>query len=325
VLAGALQAGMSLDASNEQIRSLLAALGLVGAVMLLLTAVASLYLTDRALVPVRLAFERQQQFSAGASHELRTPLAMLRSQVDLVTRRLQRATETGRGLTPPDVWTLAEDVGEMGDEADYMTRLVRDLLVLAQSAADAAGSMKDTVDLHAIVGEALAKVRPMAEQRGLRIAGPAEDAPSGRAPQVLVRGDADRLRQLTLILLENAIQYTPPGGSIVARVATRRVRLGVGRHDEALLAVRDTGAGIVARDLPRIFEPFYRATHRSSPGETHGGAGLGLALARWIARMHRGEIHVESRPGEGSIFTVRLPLLALPEEKEKTLPSRVAV
>jgi two-component system sensor histidine kinase CiaH len=324
-LAGALQAGTSLAAAEGQLHSLLAALGLVVAGMLLLTAAVSVYLTDRALVPLRLAFERQRQFSAGASHELRTPLAILRAQVDLVTRRLRRAAEMGNGLAPPDVQTLAEDVGEMSDETDYMARLVRDLLVLAQSTADAAGSMKDVVDLQAIVGEALVKVRPMAEQRGLQIAGPAEDAPSGLVTPVLVRGDADRLRQLTLILLENAIQYTPPGGRIVARAALRRVGLRVGRSDEALLTVQDTGAGIVERDLQRIFEPFYRAAHGVPEGETHSGAGLGLALARWIARMHGGEIHVASHPGEGSIFTVHLPLLSSSEDNGKSPPAGASV
>ena len=330
-LAGALQAGTSLGAAESQLHSLLTALGLVVAAMLLLTAAVSIYLTDRALVPLRLAFERQRQFSAGASHELRTPLAMQRSQVDLVTRRLRRAAEMGNGLAPPDVHALAEDVGEIGDETDYMARLVRDLLVLARSAADAdaAGSMKDVVDLQAIVGEALAKVRPMAEQRGLRIAEPAEDTPSGFATRVLVRGDADRLRQLTLILLENAIQYTPPGGRIVARAAVRRVglRVGlrVGRSDEALLTVQDTGEGIVARDLQQIFEPFYRAAHGVPEGEAHSGTGLGLSLARWIARMHGGEIHVVSHPGEGSLFTVRLPLLSSSEDNGKSPPAGASV
>ena len=303
---GALQTGMSLAARDRQLHDLLLTLAGVGIGVLLLTALASVYLADRALVPLRLAFERQRQFAAAASHELRTPLAIVRSQAELVERYLRRAAS--HSTIGADAERTREDVEEILAEVDYMGRLVRDLLLLARDEGDQRGLIWDTLDPRAIAEDAVAKVRPQAKAHGLTLA--LVDVLDGLT--VRMRGDADRLRQLMLILLENAIQYTVAGGSITVtvRLAHER-RLLVTHTDTVQLVVADTGRGIAPADIERIFEPFYRsAPERSSaPGDSNAsGAGLGLALARWIVTAHGGEITVGSEPGAGTTFTVTLPV-----------------
>jgi signal transduction histidine kinase len=319
-IVGALQVGTSLDARERQLRDLLLTLGLVGAGALVLTSAASLFLADRALVPARLAFERQRQFAGAASHELRTPLAIARSQADLVVRRLNRGDAI-------DTASVAGDVAEIGVEIDYMTRLVRELLLLARDAHeghDRLGVAWGDVDLGVIAAGVAAKMRELALQRGLTLTAEVEQAP------LSVRGDADQLRQCVLVLMENAIAYTPVGGSIDVDVrATTSPRLLAGHARRIELRVRDTGVGITADDATRIFEPFYRGSaarrmagdsmdvvdgradgEARDVNEGHRGAGLGLALAQWIVTAHGGTIAVEPGPDGGSVFIVSLSAAA---------------
>ncbi len=299
-IVGALQVGTSLDVRERQLHDLLLTLALVGAGVLVLTAGASLFLADRALVPTRLAFERQRQFAAAASHELRTPLAIARSQTELVLRRLRRGGTV-------DAQAAATDLEDVVAEVDYMTRLVRELLLLARDEHDQQGLVWAEVDLGALVSEVTRKLLPAAAERGLTLLAPSPDRPC------IVRGDADRLRQCVLVLMENAIQYTPSGGTVEVTLRAEsgsRVLRGHDGHVE--LRVRDTGAGISPEDAARIFEPFYRGQggrRLGSEGEAHRGAGLGLALARWIVAAHGGDIMVEPGPGGGSVFTVVLPAI----------------
>ncbi|MGH2517195.1 MAG: sensor histidine kinase, partial [Ktedonobacterales bacterium] len=299
-IAGALQVGISLAARERQLHDLLFILAGVGAGVLLLTALASLYLADRALVPMRLAFDRQRQFAAAASHELRTPLAIMRSQAELVERTLKRYSGAGQGDAQAQ-----DDLREIVAEVDYMSRLVRDLLLLARDESDLRGLAWETVDVRALVREATTKVRAQADARALTLA--VEAGTDGDEPAP-VRGDADRLRQLLLILVENAIQYTEAGGTITVVVhPAQERRLLIARADVVRIIVTDTGQGIRAEDSERIFEPFYHAPTHATGAASVSGAGLGLALARWIATAHGGEITVRSAPGAGSSFTVALP------------------
>jgi signal transduction histidine kinase len=139
-------------------------------------------------------------------------------------------------------------------------------------------------------------VRVLAEHKGIRL-----DADA--AADCTISGDDQAVRRLFLILLDNAIKYTPSGGEVRANL----VLDGSAGKQAAVVEVRDTGVGICADDLPHVFERFYRAAKDRS--RTTGGAGLGLSIARWIAERHGGEIQVESTPGAGSVFRVRLPLL----------------
>jgi signal transduction histidine kinase len=313
---GALQAGMSLAPRERQLHDLLAILAAVSAGMLLLTGLASLFLADRALFPMRLAYDRQRQFAAAASHELRTPLALARSQAELVERSLGRALAAGANegasvaVGSDDLRRMRADVGEITAEVDYMTRLVRDLLLLARDAGDHQGALWESVDLRGLVAETAAKLQLRAIANGLTLR--MDTPPEGETgAAVYVRGDGDRLRQLALALLENAIHYTPAGGTITARVGVVHGHgLPGKRQNVAQLVVADTGVGIAPEDMPRIFEPFYRADAargRMAGAENHSGAGLGLALAQWIVRAHEGEIAARSTPGKGATFTVTLP------------------
>ena len=307
---GALQTGTSLAARDRTLHDLLLTLVGVIVVSLLLTAGASLYLAERALVPMLAAFERQRKFAAAASHELRTPLAIVRSQAELVERSLQRVAQTVRHATPEQAASLDrthEDVGEIMDEVDYMTRLVRDLLVLARDEEDMRGLSWSSVDVRALASDVVAKLQSQAKAHSLtlQLGGVARDA-----LPAFVRGDSDRLRQLALILLENAIRYTPEGGTITMSVRVmsgRRVLRGHGGSVQMI--VSDTGQGIEPDDLPHIFEPFYRAHPERAEADGHSGAGLGLALARWIVAAHGGEITVTSTLGKGTTFVVSLPYL----------------
>lgn len=169
-----------------------------------------------------------------------------------------------------------------------MGRLVADLLVLAR--ADAGQSLRVIpLELDRVLLDVFKQVRVMAGDRKISII---------EMDQLRVEGDPDRLRQLLLILLDNAIRYTPTGGE---------VRLGLrSEPGEAVLTVSDTGIGIEAEDLPHIFERFYRAD--KARARESGGTGLGLSIARWIAESHGGSLSVESQVGRGSTFVIRLPL-----------------
>lgn len=305
-LVGALQVGQSLSPMYQQLRDLALRLLLVGIGMLALTAAASLYLADRALRPMRLAYERQRQFTAAASHELRTPLAFVRSQLELVSRRLQRAassTPAGSGATasaPDMLATSEEDLRDTLNEVDYMTRLVRDLLLIARDDTDHRSIIWEPVDVVELARDVASTIQPVVNERKLRL-----DIRGGR-DAIWVNGDRDRLRQLLLILLENAARYTPAGGTIWIETNQARGSLLARRRPLVQVVVGDTGAGIPQESQPRIFEAFYRAEGHQNGGD-HGGAGLGLALARWIVTAHGGEITLRSAPGQGSVFTVALP------------------
>lgn len=356
---GALQVGMSLAARHRQLQDLLLILATVGGAMLLITAAASFYLAGRALHPMRVAYERQRWFAAAASHELRTPLAIVRSEAELVARGLQRllsppsasrrvvsvlvesrmggAADAGapRDEQPSDsagthalAARLVADMREIVAEVDYMARLVDDLLLLARDEAAADRFPRREVDLVAVAGEAVAKLVPLAQANGLTLrthqdANDSADEGSSAVPaSLVVCGDRDRLKQLVLVLVDNAIRYTPTGGAIEVTVERARARHRVPHHllthDEvAVLKVCDSGVGIAREDLPHLFEPFYRAKAARTGGvaergtiqaEQQQGAGLGLAVARWIVQAHGGTISATSELGQGATFMATFPL-----------------
>jgi len=359
---GAVQSGVSLNWRNQEVSNLMLTLLIVMLTMLALVVGSSVFLTERALIPARQAFVRQRQFAAAASHEMRTPLALIRSQAELTLGELRDLRDRALRRRPPgaapragtagasaavedrtgvsagaqatdveDIAVMATDVEEIIAEVDFMSRMVSDLLLLARDEREAYNLTHARLGFGALVAEATAKVRPLAQERGLTLNGPFASSPersgshanhAGAAPLELL-GDPDRLRQLLFILLDNAIRYTPKGGTITVetQVRTHAHLLGVGgtTHRTVSLQVRDTGMGIAPEHIPHIFEPFYRphgprskqsdssAATLNTPDAT-SGTGLGLALASWIAHAHGGDIRVESAVGKGSVFTVTLPL-----------------
>ena len=251
----------------------------VDLVILLLAALGAYILAGRALRPIAEAMERQRRFAAAASHELRTPLTALQGNLEVALLN-RRSTEEYED-------TLKEAVGDI----EHMGQLVKDLTVLARAESDTQLLSLAPLDLGDVARSAVETVQPLARRK--------QQTLTCRLPHALpVKGDAMKLRQALMNLLENAVSYTPTGGAI--HVTGRRA------HNHATIEVRDTGPGIQAEHLPHLFEPFYQVdTARTSVGHV----GLGLSLAAWIVRAHGGQIRVESEPGVGTVFTVSLPLL----------------
>lgn len=227
---------------------------------------------------IQTLFETQQRFIADVSHELRTPLTTIRGNLALIKRSKQ---------------VDAESLAAMDSEAERMSRLVRDLLLLAQ--ADAGVTLRRTpVEVDSLLLDVYRQTRVIAQQtnNGVSVRLGAED-------QATVLGDPDRLRQLLLNLAENAVKYTPSGGSVTLELERQPGWVKV--------SVSDTGVGIPAEDLPHIFERFYRVDKARS--REKGGTGLGLSIAQWIAQAHGGRLEVASEVGEGTTFTLWLPAL----------------
>jgi two-component system OmpR family sensor kinase len=233
----------------------------------------------------------QQRFVADASHELRTPLSTIRTNLEL----LQRAGDALDDLDRDEA--MADAVAEI----ERLSRLVASLLTLARVDSGLRLERREPVQIHQIVRDVYRQARLMALPHEQKIV--LDDVEEAQ-----VSGDPDYLKELLLILVDNAVSYTPNGGEI---------RLALACDDgEAQIAVTDNGVGIDQADLPHLFERFYRAdqTRARSAPPSRGGTGLGLAIARWIVDEHNGQIDVRSQIGRGSTFIIRLP--ALPVEAE---------
>ncbi len=223
------------------------------------------------------SFDGQQRLVADVSHELRTPLTTIQGNVDLLRRG-----------AADDPAMRNEALAAIGNETARMRRLVNDLLLLAQ--ADSGLQLHlQPVELDTLILDVYRQGQVIAQNTGVHLRLGAED-------QAVVLGDADRLRQLLLNLVDNAIKYTPAGGDVTLTLKRQA--------GWVQLRVEDTGAGIAPEDLPHIFDRFYRADRsRTRPG----GAGLGLAIAKWVAEAHGGRLEVESRLGAGTAFMLDLP------------------
>jgi len=227
------------------------------------------------------SFNRITQFTADASHELRTPLALMRTTTEVSLRTSQTVSD------------YREAQEEVLVELEKTSSLVEKLMLLARADAgveslqhlpvNVADCLRDTCK----DGQILAEMKQVSFRQSID------------SSALVVEGDSHALQRLFLILIDNAVKYTPSGGSIT---------VGLKRGDDSVVAeFRDTGIGISTEDLPNIFDRFYRADKARS--REYGGVGLGLSIARWVAEAHRGSVEVQSTPGSGSIFRVRLPLL----------------
>src|SRR5581483_2496009 len=274
-LDGFLQSGKSLEERDKSLRTLAIVMAGGGLAGLVLATVGGLGVAAIAIRPVRRSFQRQREFVADASHELRTPLAVIRTNA-----------ETIAAARPED-----ESVGDIVAESRYMTRLLDDLLLLAgsdQEGIDLSRSRIDLAELARTAGRAAAR---LAADAGLRF----EEAVNGA---LTVYADAERVREVLLILLDNAVKYTPAGGRVTLRARADR--------GHAVVDVEDTGIGVAPDEIPRLFERFYRVDKARS--RALGGAGLGLSIAREIVDAHGGSLQMHSAPKRGTTVTMTLPL-----------------
>ncbi len=270
----AIQVGRSLSDQDTIRGQLVLGLLLLGGVSLAFLATASWWLAGQSLRPAQRAWERQQAFVANASHELRTPLTLIRATAD-VARRGLNADDPQRKL-------LEQVLGE----SDHMSRLIEDQLLLSRLDSADLPITQQRVRLETLLPQIHETVARLAETRSIRLEIPPAEGS--------VWADPTRLRQVLLVLLDNAIRHTPAGGTI--RVEAER------KGQELEIRVADTGAGIPTQDLPHVFERFYRG----DPAHSAEGSGLGLSIAKALIEAQGGSIALESQVGEGTIVRLRL-------------------
>lgn len=260
----------------EKATSALAALGVIA---IIFAAAIGYILSGGAMQPIREAYERQRQFAADASHELRTPLAVVLASADLL--------HSDPTITSPFLKQVIEDVR---DEVKKMTKLVSDLLTVARTDGRATQFKPVRMDIAAAARQTVRMMRPFAEKKDIAI----QELLPKRAE---IYADEQKIRQLILILVDNAVKYTPEHGHIEVSLSTEE-------RGTVCLSVTDSGIGIAKEHQERIFDRFYRVDKARS--RRMGGNGLGLAIAREIVEAHHGSITLNSELGKGTTFHVRL-------------------
>ncbi len=234
---------------------------------------------NQMLQRIEAALDRVSRFSADASHELRTPITIMRTRAELALRRPRTLAENRQTLE------------QLHTELVQTSELLDNLMLLARADSEAEQLRFEPANIEHVLKDALAQVSPIADQKRVSLHAVLPQHP------ICIAGDRQLLQRLFLILIDNAVKYTPPLGHVSIALAAEDGMI--------IVSVRDTGIGISDEDLPHIFDRFYRADKARS--RELGGAGLGLSIGRWIAEAHGGSVHAESQPGTGSIFKVVLP------------------
>jgi signal transduction histidine kinase len=244
------------------------------------------------------SFKRITQFTADASHDLRTPVAVIRTLAEVTLRR------------PRSEQQYADALAKILRTSEETTSLLDNLLTLARADAGATGMELHLIDLEIHVRKGKERALQLATNKSLDISLRTAGRP------VWVRADSIAIDRLLLILLDNAIKYTPEGGFCEIEL--------LAEADQAQIVIRDSGIGIAEHELALIFERSYRSDRARS--RDTGGAGLGLSIARWITVMHGGTITAESRPGAGSVFRVTLAVAqGVPVDFPKQIPVELTI
>jgi heavy metal sensor kinase len=239
---------------------------------------------DTMLDRLQVAFVRERRFTADAAHELRTPLTALKGRVGVTLSRSRSPA------------AYQETLQEMEGQVDRLIRLSSDLLFMARLGQGQYHLQLEQIALAELLGAAIDLIRPLAEAKAIALN---ENIPDSQSLQ----GDFDLLMRLFVNLLDNAVKFTPENGRVSLQVETQA--------NDVQITVGDTGPGIAVEHLSHLFERFYRAEGdraRRPDDYGPGGAGLGLAIANEITRFHGGQLLVESQPGQGTTFIVRLPM-----------------
>ena len=271
-----LQLGLSLADQDRVLRQLLMGIGFLGGISILLVGSGSWWLAGRALYPAERAWKQQQEFIANASHELRTPLTLIRASAEVA----QRGKPGGR---------QEELVTDILQESDHMSHLVEDLLLLSRLDSNRLELERQVIPLAELLTDLQRQMERVAQQHDVLLK---LETVEGK-----VMGDPTRLRQVLLILLDNALRHTPSG---------REIRLKAEPHrDVVRISVADTGGGIPEEHQRHVFERFYQVD-KSRTGEGHG-SGLGLSIAKALVEAQGGRISLESAEGKGTVVTLELP------------------
>ena len=280
-LEGYVRASESMEAVEKTLTRLAWGLGLGGTIALGLSGIGGMWLTRQSIQPVEQSFHQLKQFTADASHELRSPLTAIKTSVEVMLTHLER-------LHPSD----AKRVAAISSGINQMTHLLEDLLFLARTDAPIKSSALELtlLPLNEVLQELVELLEPQADAKVISLKSQLEN-------DVFVIGNAAQLTRLFANLLENALSYTPAGGTVTVYLSI---------FDRTVVVnVEDTGIGIALEHLPFVFHRFWRTDKARS--QRKGGMGLGLAIAQAIAQSHGGEITVSSQVEVGSCFRVRLP------------------
>jgi signal transduction histidine kinase len=266
------------NGSNEVILSFIIRSALIIIVVLILVFLGSLIITEKALIPIKNAWDKQINFTADASHELRTPLAVMQTTIELVMSNSEQ--------------TIASQIDWLDNiliENRRMTKLVEDLLLLSRSDTEQQILQLSSFKLDSILKEVISLFEITAKNKHICFCKNIHN-------DIEFIGDSNRLKQLFVIMIDNALQYTDRGGKVDIQLK-KTVRF-------IEFSISDTGAGIEKADLEKIFYRFYRVDKTRIKNE--GGSGLGLSIAKWIVEAHKGKIEVSSKVGKGSTFIVLL-------------------
>lgn len=281
---GTLYVGKDMTSEYALFRMLLIVLIGIGAVFCGFAVYLSHRMSRKAMNPIIESYHRQREFVADASHELRTPLSVILSSVD--TLELEDPLRND-----PFIKGI---LSNMKDETKRMAALTGGLLTLARSDIEANHKHMEKINMSRIAEQAARNFKNIAEKKQISFAAEIPE-------DLMLRGDEGRLMQLIVILLDNAIKYTPEGGEVRLKVSEAYYR----HTDQVFVSVSDTGVGIPLEEQKHIFKRFYRV--EKSRSRDYGGYGLGLSIAQAIVLAHQGRIHVESAPGHGSVFTAVFP------------------
>jgi signal transduction histidine kinase len=265
-----------LKESNQHLQTNLIYFNLL---ILLLSSLLSYFWAKKTIQPIEEMVLAQNRFTADASHELRTPLTAMRSEIEVFLRDKNQNLSEGRKLLSSNL-----------EEIEKLEALSSALLKLAKYQEDVKSSFKQT-SLIKIITRSFEKVESLAEKKSIEF--------KNQLNEVEIIGDQISLIELFVILLENAIKYSPEKSTISISIKSD--------GHNATVKIKDQGSGIKASDLPHIFNRFYRADHSRTKNE-NSGYGLGLAIAKNIVDLHQGIISAKSEQGSGSEFTVKLPI-----------------
>ncbi|WP_419880838.1 sensor histidine kinase [Peribacillus sp. B-H-3] len=270
----------NMEREREMLSHLLTVIGFGIIISAAAAILAGLFLANKALVPIQSAWNKQTQFAADASHELRTPLAVMKLNLERLFRHPKSSIEQE-----------SESISQAIGEIKYMSKMISDLLILAGSDSNQLELNVARVNLDELLNKAVQSFSELAALKEIKVE-------SNVSCHIDISGDEERLYQLLMILLDNALKYTEEKGFISVGCYVK--------VSAAHISVADTGAGISAEDLPLIFERFYRGDKART--REFEGTGLGLSIAKWIIEAHGGKIRAVSALGKGSEFLLQLPL-----------------